>query len=110
MILPQRRSERTMPARTGRGLRLLRRSGTLAPATTSEPGTWEILLSPACNLMHYPAHLFTVRSCWLQRRQHCQLEGWPWGEHWSGDTSGGVRRVRERHVPTAAAYGVPFVR
>ena len=38
-------------------------------------GTWEILLSGACNLIDDLAHLFTVRSCWLQGRQHCQLEG-----------------------------------
>ena len=27
------------------------------------------------DLIHNLAHLFTVRSCWLQGRQHCQLEG-----------------------------------
>jgi hypothetical protein len=27
------------------------------------------------NLIHDLAHLFTVRACWLQGRQHCQLEG-----------------------------------
>jgi hypothetical protein len=27
------------------------------------------------NLIHDLAHLFPVRSCWLQGRQHCQLEG-----------------------------------
>ena len=28
----------------------------------------------ACNLIQELAHLFAVRSCWLQGRQHCQLE------------------------------------
>jgi hypothetical protein len=51
----------------------------------------EILLGLACNLMDCLAHLFTVRSCWPRGRQHWQLEGGPWGEHWSGEIGGGVR-------------------
>jgi hypothetical protein len=71
--------------------------------------TWEILLSPACNLMDHLAHLFSVRSCW-HGCQRCQQKSWRWGERWSGEFSGGVRRVREGHVPAAAAHGVPSVR
>ena len=41
--------------------------GASGSACQGPEGRWEILLTPACNLMHYLAHLFTVRSCWCRR-------------------------------------------
>jgi hypothetical protein len=54
------------------GTRLLAELAELPPQGR---GYLRNLLSQACNLMHYLAHLFSVRSCW-HRCQHCQLEGW----------------------------------